>query len=146
MKTKNNKVCVIGQGYVGLPMSIAISNSKNQNGKPNFSVIGLEKNNKRGLDLKNKISSGIFPINTGDKKIYKMFKKSLKNRNFYISNNIKEVEKCKIIVVSINFEINYKKKNPFNHLKMFFDLLILFFFRLLMRKVSGIHHLGKILS
>ena len=28
MKTKNNKVCVIGQGYVGLPMSIAISNSK----------------------------------------------------------------------------------------------------------------------
>ena len=81
MKTKNNKVCVIGQGYVGLPMSIAISNSKNQNGKPNFSVIGLEKNNKRGLDLKNKISSGIFPINTGDKKIYKMFKKSLKRSN-----------------------------------------------------------------
>ena len=52
-----------------------------------------------------------------------MFKKSLKNRNFYISNNIKEVEKCKIIVVSINFEINYKKKNPFNHIKMFFKKL-----------------------
>ena len=36
-------------------MSIAISNSKNQNGKPNFSVFGLEKNNKRGIDLKNKV-------------------------------------------------------------------------------------------
>ena len=120
MKQKNQKVCVVGQGYVGLPMSIAISNSKNKNGKLNFSVIGLEKNNKRGFYLKNKVSSGILPISTGDKKIYKMFKKSQKNKNFYITNNIAEIKKCKIIIVSINFEINHKKNNPFNSLKSFF--------------------------
>ena len=89
MKLRNNdNVCVIGQGYVGLPMSIAISNSKNKNGKLNFSVIGLEKNNKKGLHLKSKVSSGILPISTEDKKIHKMFKKSQKN--FPIFNRMEE--------------------------------------------------------
>ena len=124
MKLRNNdNVCVIGQGYVGLPMSIAISNSKNKNGKLNFSVIGLEKNNKKGLHLKSKVSSGILPISTEDKKIHKMFKKSQKNKNFYISNNLEEIKKCKIIVISINFEIDYRKDNPFNSLKSFFKQL-----------------------
>ena len=55
MKIKKNKVCIIGQGFVGLPMAIAVANSKNKNGSYNFNVIGIEKNNTRGKYLKNQI-------------------------------------------------------------------------------------------
>ena len=48
------KVCVIGQGFIGLPMSIAVSNVSNKNNKPLFDVIGLEKNDFKGNKLKMK--------------------------------------------------------------------------------------------
>ena len=56
MKQKNRiqKVCIIGQGFVGLPTSIAVSNAKNKKGKKYFEVIGIEKNNKNGKLLKKK--------------------------------------------------------------------------------------------
>ena len=56
MKQKNRiqKVCIIGQGFIGLPMSIAVSNAKNKKGKKYFEVIGIEKNNKNGKLLKKK--------------------------------------------------------------------------------------------
>ena len=38
MKSKT-KVCVVGQGFAGLPMSIAASNSRNNLGELNFKVI-----------------------------------------------------------------------------------------------------------
>ena len=75
------KVCVIGQGYIGLPMSVAISNSRNKIGGLNFDVLGLEKNNAQGKYLQEKINSGIFPIKCEDKNIYKMFDQSKKNKN-----------------------------------------------------------------
>ena len=31
MKNKKNKVCIIGQGFVGLPMAIAVANSIQEN-------------------------------------------------------------------------------------------------------------------
>ena len=40
MKSKT-KVCVVGQGFAGLPMSIAVSNSRNNLGELNFKVIDI---------------------------------------------------------------------------------------------------------
>ena len=120
MKNKKNKVCIIGQGFVGLPMAIAVANSKNKNGSNNFNVIGIEKNNTRGKHLKNQINQGNLPINCADKKIYKMFNNTKNNNNYRVSTDISNIANSKIVVVSINFEINYKKKDPFFLLKNFF--------------------------
>ena len=122
MKSRT-KVCVIGQGFVGLPMSIVLSNSKNKVEKFNFEVIGIEKNNFRGRYLQKKINSGILPIKCEDKNIYKKFNQSLKNKNLYISTDLNDIKKSKIIIVSVAFDLKPKKNNSFNSLKnLFIDL------------------------
>lgn len=121
MKNRKKKICIIGQGFVGLPMAIAVANSQNKNGDYNFTVIGIEKNNSRGKSLKQQISQGRFPINCADKTIYKMFNKAIKKNNYNISTDYSNIANSKTIIVSINFEIDYKKKNPFILLKSFFE-------------------------
>ena len=110
MKNRKKKICIIGQGFVGLPMAIAVANSQNKNGDYNFTVIGIEKNNSRGKSLKQQISQGRFPINCADKTIYKMFNKAIKKNNYNISTDYSNIANSKTIIVSINFEIDYKKK------------------------------------
>lgn len=114
------KIVVIGQGFVGLPMSVAIANSKNQRRKCNFQVIGIEKNNYRGKYLKKQINDGKLPIKNSDKKIYQMFANTKKNKNYHVSTELSQVKLGKVVIVSINFEINEKKKDPFLLLKKFF--------------------------
>ena len=111
MKNKKNKVCIIGQGFVGLPMAIAVANSKNKNGSNNFKVLGIEKNNSRGEYLKEQINQGTLPINCADKKIYSMFNNAKKNNNYMVSTDISNINDSKIVVVSINFEINHNQNS-----------------------------------
>ena len=106
---KKIKVCVIGQGFVGLPMSIAVSNVSNKNNKPLFDVIGLEKNDFKGNKLKNEIENYNFPLITGDKKLKSKFIKSLRRKNFKISTDINDIKQCKIVIISINFEVKIIK-------------------------------------
>tara|TARA_B100000029_G_scaffold479682_1_gene526981 strand:+ start:949 stop:2325 length:1377 start_codon:yes stop_codon:yes gene_type:complete len=120
-KSRIQKVCIIGQGFVGLPMSIAVSNAKNKKGKKYFEVIGIEKNNKNGKLLKKKINSGILPIHSSDNNIYKKFKNSLISKNFKISNDLNEIRNVDVVIISINFEINNKSAKPFENLKTFFS-------------------------
>ena len=120
MNYKKNKVCIIGQGFVGLPMAIAVANSKNTKGKIFYNVLGIEKNNSRGKFLKEQINEGNLPINCSDKKIYSMFNNTKNNNNYSISTDISQITESKIVIVSINFEINHKKKDPFYMLRNFF--------------------------
>ena len=122
MKSKT-KVCVVGQGFAGLPMSIAASNSRNNLGELNFKVIGIEKNNLKGNSLKEKVNSGKFPIKCDDKKIHKKFKQSINNKNFYISTDFEDIKNSNVIIISISFEIDEKKKYPFTFLKNLFTKL-----------------------
>lgn len=127
MKKKNNikKVCIIGQGFVGLPMSIAVSNAKNEKGYNYFKVIGLEQSNLKGKLIKNKINSGELPIKCSDEKLYEKFDKSFTSKNFEVSNNLEEIKNADIIIVSINFEIKNNKLKPFKNLQKFFKQISL---------------------
>lgn len=84
MKKADRKktVCVIGQGFVGLPMSIAISSAKNKNRENYFNVIGIEKNNIKGNFIKNKINSGILTINCSEKNKFYFNNKNILKKNY----------------------------------------------------------------
>ena len=60
MKNKLNNVAVIGQGFVGLPMAIAVANAKDNHGNHLFNVVGIEKDNLRGRFLKKKCKRRFF--------------------------------------------------------------------------------------
>ena len=114
IKSKINKVhntCVIGLGFVGLPMSIVIATSKKIN---KYKVYGLEKNNKHGNKIVNNLKNNKFIIDTEDIILKKKYKECIKNKNFFPTTDLDVLKECKTILISINFE---GKKNNFSNIK-----------------------------
>ena len=108
---KSNKqeenVCVIGLGFVGLPMSIVISNSRFKN--TYFKVYGLEKKTKRGNQIIDDINNGNFNLNCEDKILEKKFYSSWKKKKLIPTFNKDVLNICKTILISVNFE-NFENK------------------------------------
>jgi UDP-N-acetyl-D-glucosamine dehydrogenase len=86
MNSGSNRVAVIGQGYVGLPLAIAANNA-------GFEVIGID-----SQDLRVKtIASGKSPVeDVTDETITK----ALKN-GYFVSNLISEVSECGIVIFAL---------------------------------------------
>ena len=104
MKIKTNKVSIVGLGFVGSAMAIAINSIKEKN-KNLYNVLGIEKNDHIGKNISQSLNNGIFPFKVNDKILINKAK-LLKNRaNFFASNNIEDIKDSKIIICSINFDI-----------------------------------------
>lgn len=84
METKKNKVCVIGQGFVGLPLALS------------FSLNGIKT---IGVDINEKLVTEINKGNTPLKEEYNgqtiqiILKAQLNTGNYNILNNIKKLYK-----------------------------------------------------
>jgi UDP-N-acetyl-D-glucosamine dehydrogenase len=108
-----NKICVIGQGFVGSVMSIACSlNNK-------FRVFGIEKNDIAGNEICKKMNKGIPPFDCLDKNLLKNFIKIKKQKNFVATTDLNTLNDSKIIIVSIGLNIlknNLKELNNFKSL------------------------------
>tara|TARA_B100001057_G_scaffold315230_1_gene315337 strand:- start:6819 stop:8027 length:1209 start_codon:yes stop_codon:yes gene_type:complete len=98
---KNNsyifKPCVIGLGYVGLPILLNLSKK--------FKSIGYDISNKRILELNRGID------------IFKEIKKNdLKNKSLKFHSNINKIKKCNIFIVTVPTPIYDNKKPDLSHL------------------------------
>jgi len=114
-----NKICIIGQGYVGSVMSIACSLNKN------FAVFGIERKNKVGNEICRKMNSGIFPFHCTDKFLLKKFNKIHKQKNFTATTNIDKIKDAEIIIVSIGLNIlKNSSKELKNFKKLFKDIAV----------------------
>lgn len=107
------KIVVIGQGFVGFPMSVVLSECLNNKKRKIFNVIGLEANNIKGRELVNKINNKILPIITNDRKIKKKFLKNI-NKNYKATTDTNIINNADIIMVSVSF--NFNKKNDLKNL------------------------------
>lgn len=108
---KKIKVSVIGLGFVGAAMSIAIASVKNKKKQSVFNVFGIEQNNKKGIKISNLLNNGIFPIPTNDTKLIKLTNQVNKNKNLICYNDIKFIKNSKIIVIDINLDLKIKNIN-----------------------------------
>ena len=104
---KNNKVAVIGLGYVGLTFAITLA-------KVGFKVLGIE-NNERVFKSISKGKAQFY-----EEKIDKYLKDSLTRNKLNIQNNLNGINNCKIVFITIGTPINEKKKINLNNL---FDLI-----------------------
>ncbi|APH19707.1 nucleotide sugar dehydrogenase [Clostridium botulinum] len=102
METKKNKVCVIGQGFVGLPLALS------------FSLNGIKT---IGVDINEKLVTEINKGNTPLKEEYNgqtiqiILKAQLNTGNYNILNNIKKaVQESNVIVLTVGIPIY--KNNP----------------------------------
>ncbi len=111
MFNQKKEVSVIGQGFVGVPMSVLIAN------KTNYFVNGIEKNNNVGKKIKKKLDSGLLPFNSDDKELKNKFKNCI-NKNYKIFLDIDRIKNSEIILVSVGFD--FSKKNGIMNLKKLF--------------------------
>ena len=75
----NIKICVIGLGYVGLPLAIALSKK--------FKVTGYDKSNKR-----------IRNLSQGKDENDESSRKDLRNKNLFFTNNLKQIKYVNVIL------------------------------------------------
>jgi UDP-glucose 6-dehydrogenase len=104
---KSDQVTIIGQGFVGLPMAIAIARIKVNNNFL-FKVEGIEKNDKRGRELKKKVDNHILPISSKDIFLKKEFQKVV-NKNYFLNLSLDNLKKSDVIIISVGFD--FSKRN-----------------------------------
>lgn len=98
------KICVIGLGYVGLPLLINLSKK--------FNCIGFDINSKRVREL-----------NKG-KDVFKEFSyKMLKNKEVFFTNSKKKIKDFNLFIVAVPTPIYKNKKPNLSHLKNVCDML-----------------------
>ena len=86
------KPCVVGLGYVGLPLLINLSKK--------FKIIGYDNDKTRISKLKKSIDT------------FKEFnKKALSNKNLYYSCSLKDIKKSNFYIVAVPTPI-YRNKKP----------------------------------
>ncbi len=91
-------VCVIGLGYVGLPILVNLSKK--------FKTTGYDINKQRIEDLKK------------GKDLFNEFKKkTLKKRKINFTNSIDLIKKSNLFIITVPTPINKKKQPDLNHLK-----------------------------
>ena len=59
MKIRTNKVSIVGLGFVGSAMAVAINSIKEKN-KNLYNVLGIEKNDYNGKIISQSLNNGIF--------------------------------------------------------------------------------------
>lgn len=98
---KTLNVCVIGLGYVGLPLSLLIA-------KKNFTVCGIDIDKKKILKTYNSdyLSN---KINIKNKKYWE--------KNFKIYNNYEKVSQCNLIIICVPTPLTSDKKPDLSYLK-----------------------------
>ena len=98
------KICVIGLGYVGLPICLKLAKK--------FKTVGYDINSKRidslkkGIDFNNEFK-----------------KKEIKQINLTFSRNIEDIDRCNFYIICVPTPITFSKKPDLKYIKKTFDLL-----------------------
>ena len=106
----NNKIAVIGLGYVGLTFAITLA-------KVGFEVLGIE-NDSEIFKSMIKGKAQFYEEN-----IDKFLLKMQKNKRLKIENNLNNIKKCKIVFITLGTPVdNNKKINLINLFNLIDDL------------------------
>ena len=111
MQDFDNTFSVIGLGFVGAAMVVAINSLRNKN---KYKVIGIEKNNVNGRKILSKLSKGQFPFKVNDKSLIDNAKNLVQRGAFLGTTKLKNISNSQVVICSINFDIKKKKQKIFS--------------------------------
>ena len=120
MKNKTNTIAVQGFGYVGAVNAVNVALSKELS---EYNVLCFEKKNKRTLDIIKNAEKGHFPYNTNDQTLIKNFKNLVRKKKINFTFDSKDYQKTKIIIITINYDFKNIKKNKYNFLNSFQEII-----------------------
>lgn len=114
---KKYKISIIGQGFVGLPMSIVLAQSKILNDNKKLTIVGIEKNDSKGLQIVKQINNCTLPFDTKDQKLKKLFIRSVKSKKYYATTNFEDIKNSNTIILSVNVDFRFSESiNSFKFL------------------------------
>ena len=93
-----SKICIIGLGYVGLPILLRLSN--------NYNCIGYDNNLERIIELKK-----------GHDKFKEFKRKELIKKPILYSSSFKDLRDCNVFIITVPTPIYKNKKPDLSHLK-----------------------------
>jgi UDP-N-acetyl-D-glucosamine dehydrogenase len=105
-------VCVQGLGFVGSAMATAVACSKNESGKLNYNVIGIEQPSVSGRKIVEAINKGKFPIVNRDKKLLEAFSSAYNAGNFIATMDPLSYKLASITIVDIHLDIDVSQDKP----------------------------------
>ena len=98
-------VCIQGLGFVGMAMSIAVADAKDNNGVPYFNVIGVDLPNSIGLEKIEMVNNGQLPIVTNDPDLKAAFNRVIKKGNLRATSDPDVYQSADIVVVDIHLDV-----------------------------------------
>ena len=98
MDLENVKICVIGLGYVGLPLAHAFAEK--------YDVVGYDINPKRVKELNDGIDSTGELTSDQLRQVLPKFNPSLKNNKLTITNNIEDIKSSNVYIVTVPTPVN----------------------------------------
>lgn len=100
---RSREICIIGCGYVGLTLALVMARS-------GFNVLGYDINRKLINELKE------YKLPFFEKGINSLLNQQL-NKNFQVTNQISDIQKCDTYIISVGTPINKLKKPNYLFLK-----------------------------
>ena len=98
------KICIIGLGYVGLPLILNVSKK--------YECIGFDINKKRIENLKKKIDTN-----------KEFLLKDFKNKKINFTNNLQDIKKCNFFILCVPTPIFKNKKPDLRNLNLAINLI-----------------------
>jgi len=102
-------VCIQGMGFVGSAMAIAVASAEDERGNPIYNVVGIDLNDKSGIEKTDSINNGHFPFQNVDLKLQQVLNKCIKQNNLYASTDFEWLGKASIVLSDINLDVFYKE-------------------------------------
>tara|TARA_B100000519_G_scaffold203428_1_gene226708 strand:+ start:17406 stop:18785 length:1380 start_codon:yes stop_codon:yes gene_type:complete len=106
------KVFVQGLGFVGSAVATAISISKDNQGRPLYSVYGVDLPTKIGLERVIALNNGEFPFPTSDESLIKAVSESHLYGNLVATTNQNKFGEADIVIVDLPLDITYLDNEP----------------------------------
>ncbi len=110
---KRETVCVLGLGFVGAAMSVAVANARDEQGNVIYNVIGFDRPDEAGMKKADKINSGVFPFDNNDDRLTEALKRAKSSGNLFATTDTDYYGRADIAVVDINLDIVKDKEHPY---------------------------------
>jgi len=110
-------VCIQGLGFVGMAMSIAVANARDNHKNPYYNVIGVDLPNDIGKEKINAVNNGELPLITNDIDLQNAFELAISQNNLKATSDPEVYSQADIIVVDIHLDV--LKKDDDNYTASF---------------------------
>lgn len=105
-------VCVQGLGFVGSAMATAVANARGPDGRPLYSVVGVDLPNEAGRHRIASIAAGEMPFPGSDPALDRALALAHEAGNLTATDDVEAFARADVVLVDINLDIDWSAAQP----------------------------------